>query len=163
MANNRRTNTTQNEYRRSAYVYGNAVRKEVPVYRDNTLRRELERPIERTDRNRNTLQRQKSGLNLGFMAFIVAALAASAYILIGYIQLRSEVTNTTKTISAMESQLNDLRVANDEAYTRINSGIDLDEIKDIAINRFGMIYAQEGQIIVYSDAGNDYMRSVDND
>ncbi len=163
MTENRRTNLSQNEYRKNAYVYGNAVRKTDPVYRDNTVRRELERPEYRNSRKTAASRKTRNGLNLGFVAFIALALFASAYILIGYVQLRSEVTNTTKTISAMESRLNDLRVSNDEAYTRINSGIDLDEIKDIAINRFGMIYAQEGQIIVYSDAGNDYMRSVDND
>ena len=35
---------------------------------------------------------------------------------------------------------------------------DLEEIKRIAISELGMTYAEEGQIILYSSAGTDYMR-----
>lgn len=52
---------------------------------------------------------------------------------------------------------------NDEEYNRINSNIDLEEIKRIAIGELGMTYAGEGQIITYSHVGNDYMRKVSGD
>ena len=59
-----------------------------------------------------------------------------------------------------ESTLNDLKVKNDEAYNRIISGIDLEEIKRIALMELGMVYAQEGQIIEYENKSADYMRQV---
>ena len=55
-----------------------------------------------------------------------------------------------------------MKIANDEAYSRITGNIDLEEIKRIAIGELGMTYAQEGQIITYSNVGNDYMRQVTN-
>lgn len=59
-----------------------------------------------------------------------------------------------------ESELNGLRLSNDEEYNRIISGINLEEIKRIAIGELGMSYAQEGQIIEYENAEGDYMRQV---
>ncbi len=139
------------------YVYGNtALRSEAW--------RELENQPQKRLSNQTRRNREKAlYMNFGYVLFLFAALFTSAVILINYINLQSELTNQTRTISSMESELNTLRVSNDEAYTRVNSKIDLDEIRDIAINKLGMVYATEGQIVVYSDKGNDYMRSVINE
>ena len=58
--------------------------------------------------------------------------------------------------------MNTLKLSNDEEYSRITRSIDLEEIKRIAIGELGMTYAQEGQIVLYDNAGTDYMRSVNN-
>ncbi len=51
-----------------------------------------------------------------------------------------------------------MRLANDEELVRINSSIDLEEIRRIAIGELGMVYATEGQIINYANEGSDYVR-----
>ena len=39
--------------------------------------------------------------------------------------------------------------------------MDLEEVKRVAIQELGMKYAEEGQIIVYSDEGaEDYVRQI---
>ena len=54
---------------------------------------------------------------------------------------------------------NELKQENDEAYNKANSSRDLEEIKKIAIQEYGMQYADQGQIVTYSDeGGNDYVR-----
>ena len=78
-----------------------------------------------------------------------------------YISLQSQITGSVKKIAALESQLNTLKQENDEAYNRANGNLDLDEIKRIAIQEYGMTYATDGQIVTYSDGGgNDYVRQV---
>ena len=47
----------------------------------------------------------------------------------------------------MESELNSLKLSNDEEYSRITSNINLEEVKRIAIGELGMTYAAEGQVI----------------
>ena len=55
-----------------------------------------------------------------------------------------------------------MRQENDEAYSRANSRIDLEEVKRMAIQELGMKYADEGQIVIYSDEGaEDYVRQFD--
>ena len=61
----------------------------------------------------------------------------------------------------MEQELNELTLENNEAYNRISGNIDLEEIKRIAIQEYGMRYVQQGQIITYTDGGgNDYVRQM---
>ncbi len=137
-----------------AYVYGSAVRK-------LDVQRQYEQEPRRRISHETRKNREKArNMSLGYVIFLVAAFCTCAGILINYIQLQSELTNRTKGLAALESQLNNLRLTNDEEYSRIMSSIDLEEIKQVAIAELGMTYAKEGQIITYSSVENDYMRQV---
>ena len=59
-----------------------------------------------------------------------------------------------------ESELNILKLSNDEDYNRIISSINLEDIKRVAIGELGMGYAKEGQIVEYENEEGDYMRRV---
>ena len=72
-----------------------------------------------------------------------------------------ELTTKITEVSRMESELNSLKLSNDEEYSRITSNINLEEIKRIAIGELGMTYATEGQVITYASSSNDYMRQAD--
>lgn len=99
-------------------------------------------------------------MDFGYVVFLALALFVAGYVLIGYIQMQADLTAQVETIAALESQLNNLRLANEEELTRINSSIDLEEIKRIAIGELGMVYATEGQIINYTNEGSDYVRQL---
>ena len=101
-------------------------------------------------------------MSLGYVAFLVLAMCVAGYVLIHYIQLQADITVATEHIASQERELNNLRVANDEELSRITSGIDMEEVKRVAIGELGMVYPQEGQIILYSNEGRDYVRKVDN-
>ena len=74
--------------------------------------------------------------------------------------MQADITTQVETIARLESELNSLRLANDEELTRINSSVDLEEIKRIAIGELGMVYATEGQIVNYTNEGSDYVRQL---
>lgn len=61
-------------------------------------------------------------------------------------------------IAKKESTLNSMKMENDEEYSRIISSVDLEYIKDVAINQLGMRYAEEGQIVEVETQGDDYVR-----
>lgn len=133
------------------YVYGNTVRRE---YRPNPERTLLH--VQEPEK-----RRRKHHMSFGYLIFLSFAVICMVGTLSWYISLRSQITNSIKNISALESQLNTLKQENDEAYNRANGNLELDEIKRIAIQEYGMTYATEGQIIRYSDGGgNDYVRQV---
>lgn len=136
------------------YVYGNTVRKINPF-------KELEQTPVKKPHNEVRKNRDKARhMSAGYVLFLAAALCAAAFILVNYIQLRSDLTTLTKTVADKESSLNSLRLSNDEDYNRIMSSIDLEEIKRIAIGELGMTYAKEGQIVEYENEEGDYMRKV---
>lgn len=148
----RQTGRTTSQREKREYIYGSAVPKvEAPVRRATPTA-----PAHSVKKNRQKARY----MSLSYVAFLCAAMCAAAFILINYIQLQSQVTQLTKTIASKEVELNNLKVANDEAYNRITSSVDLEEIKRIAIGELGMVYAGEGQIVTYTNDRSDYMRQV---
>ena len=99
-------------------------------------------------------------MNPGYVLFLSVALVFAVVTLCGYINLQSDITNQVNAISEMESRYNNLKLTNDEEYNRINSSIDLEQIKAVAIGELGMTYAREGQIISVEDAETDYVRQT---
>lgn len=149
-----KTTKRQTTYRKSAYVQGTAVK-----------RLDVTKEIEAAPRKRLSHATRKNRdkarhMNLGYVLFLVTALSAAGFMLVGYIELQFDITNSVKTISQLESQLNSMRLENDEELNRVESAVDLEEIKRIAIEELGMSYARDGQVIAYSSEGSDYVRQV---
>ena len=82
------------------------------------------------------------------------------FVLVNHVSIKSEITATNEEITALESKLNNMRLENDEDYSRIKNGVDLEDIRMKAIGKLGMTYATEGQIIYYSEMDDDYVRQV---
>ena len=140
----------QNAY----YVQGNTVRKARP---DQEIHRKPKKKVNNSvRRNRD----RAKNMNAGYVLLLWAALVATGIILVYYIGLQSDITNSVKNISTLERQLNSLKVANEEDYSRISSSVDLEEIRRIAIQELGMQYAQEGQIISFASENNDYVKQM---
>ena len=78
----------------------------------------------------------------------------------GYLTLQSDITNSIKNVARLESELNSMKLDNDERYSRINSDINLEEVRRVAIQELGMQYAKEGQIIIFNGEDNDYVRQT---
>lgn len=139
---------------RNRYVHGSAAAKP-------DIRKELEREPRKRLSNTTRKNREKAWhMSPGYVFFLSLALIATGWILINYIKLQSDITNSIKQISSLESELNDLKLANDEAYNRITGSVDLEEVRRIAIQELGMTYAQEGQIITFKSENNDYVKQI---
>lgn len=150
-SNNQRRRTKE---QRENYIQGNTVRK-------LELAAELEIAAPKKLSHSTRKNRDKAlYMNLGYLLFLAAALASAAFVLIGYIRLQSEITLTVKHIANLESEVNNLRLSNEEEYNRAISSVDLEKIRQVAIGELGMRYAKEGQIINVSGEGSDYMRQL---
>ena len=148
--NRSRTTNSRGQY----YVQGNVVRK-------LDVTREIERQPQKRVSNTTRKNREKARhMNAGYVAFLCMALIATGIILVNYIGLQSDITNSVQHISALESELNDLKLANDEEYSRITSSVDLEEIKRIAIQELGMQYAEEGQVVTFASENSDYVKQM---
>ncbi len=133
------------------YVHGNTVRKvNEPVRRNAPYH--VHEP---------SVRKKRHHMSLGYLLFLSIAVVLMGLTLTWYISLQSQITGSVKNIATLQSQLNTLKQENDEAYNRANGNVDLDEVKRIAIQEYGMTYATEGQIVTYSDGGgNDYVRQI---
>ncbi|MCM1047837.1 MAG: cell division protein FtsL [Clostridiales bacterium] len=140
--------------RNSGYVHGSAARR-------LDVTREIEKEPKKKLSNTARKNREKAEhMSPGYVLFLSLALIATGYILLGYIRLQSDITNTIENISSLERELNDLKLANDEEYNRITSSVDLEEVRRIAVQELGMRYADEGQIISFTSDNNDYVKQL---
>lgn len=141
-------------YRNQVYVQGNTARRlqAVPVVKEVPLRKV-------NTRVRKNREKAKH-MSIGSVLSMALAMIAAAFILTRYLGLQADITNSIKHIAALESQLNELKLDNDENYSRITSDINLDEVKRVAIQELGMTYAKEGQIITFNGEGSDYVRQT---
>lgn len=154
----RRTYTSRSKYTRSGgygeyYIDGNTARK-------IDVREEIKKaptPNANPDVQKRVHERHVH-MNMGYVLFLIVAVVVSAYVLVNYINIQAQNTTLKETIARKESQLNSMRMANDEEYSRIISAVDLAYVKDVAINELGMQYAQEGQVVVVETQGDDYVR-----
>ncbi len=152
-ATDRRRQTTQG---RNVYVQGSVVKKldeRIPDRRPREPRKDISHTARK---NRDKAYH----MSLGYVFFLACAIVAVGFILTGYLGLQSDITNSIKNVSRLERELNNLKLANDEEYNRITSSIDIEEVKRIAIQELGMRYAEEGQIIVFSGEGSDFVRQI---
>lgn len=148
--NHNRTAEARGRY----YVQGNAVRK-------LDVTKEIEGQPQKKISNTARKNRERAKhMSAGYVVFLCIALVATGIILANYIGLQSDITNSVQHISTLEKQLNDLKLANDQEYSRITSSIDLEEIKRIAIQELGMQYAEEGQIISFTSENHDYVKQM---
>lgn len=97
-------------------------------------------------------------MNIGYVVFLTFALLLCAVILINYIHLQASVISHINEITRLETELNTLKRSNDEKKNRLESNIDLEYIRQIAIGELGMVYANEDQIILYKTQKHDSMR-----
>ena len=57
----------------------------------------------------------------------------------------------------LQSQIEDLQSDNSARYKEITNSVDLNYIKDVAINELGMSYASEEQVVYNSVENKNYM------
>lgn len=146
---------TGRNYGYGDYVHGSAA----PKF---DIRRQLEevpahRPASQITRKNRAKQYAWS---TAYIVVLTACMGMLVAMLMYRVKLEAMVTSQVDTINTLEKQLNDLKMDNDEEWSRISNSIDMEEIKRIAIGELGMTYAQEGQIVLYADEGVDYMRKV---
>lgn len=143
----------------STYQYGNTVRQfqAVPKPYDTP---EVDKPkiSHRTRKNRD----KAFSMNFGYVMFLAIAVVVTLMVCISYLKIQAEMTQKIKSISSLEKEVADLRSDNDETYNRINNSIDLEHIKQVALEEMGMVYASKDQVVLYDNEASDYVRQYGN-
>lgn len=145
--------------RPGAYVDGNTVRKL------NTMPQRMPAPEEtreqerrrRADRQTRANRERAMRMNPAYLLFLTMAVALSVGVCGLYIKVQSEYNSRRNHVAALESQVLDIRTDNDAALNRIETSVNLEELKDIAMNSLGMVYPSQDQIIYFSVDTDDYM------
>ena len=129
----------------AAYVYGNTVRREVQPIPKRT------EPKRTADRQVNKNRDKALHISAGYVTFLVVAAVVALFVCVKYLQLQSEVATRSDNIVAMQQELIDLKEENTAKQDSILNAVNLEEVKDKAMNELGMVYATSEQIIHYQN------------
>ncbi|MBO4336539.1 MAG: cell division protein FtsL, partial [Lachnospiraceae bacterium] len=122
------------------------VREEIALKPRKTISRQ-------TLRNREKARRMNPGL-VFFFSLIIMVFGVALF---GELSLQAGNVRLRREIASMKSELNNIRMDNDEEESRIMGSVDMQEIKEKAITKLGMQYAQSGQVVEVADATDDYV------
>lgn len=138
------------------------VQKRGAYFEDGNAARRLEevpgRPKKKLSRTVQKNRAKSTNMGKGYIDFLTFVCALATGACVHYIKLTAELTAQKSAQAQLELELNELKADNDAYYSDVMSSVDLDEIRDRAINELGMEYATEDQIKYYVPGNNSYVR-----
>ena len=140
------------------YVYGYAVPK--PAYEPQ---RRTAEPARRQHVSHQVKQNRKKamGINKAYVVFLSVAAILMLVVCVQYVQLRAELTNRSKNITALQEELANLNEANTTKYNAVMDSVNLEEVREKAMDDLGMVYANENQVVEYDNPDGDYIKQYE--
>lgn len=142
-----------------AYMYSNVVAK--PKYEPKKNRSSVKR---RKKVSRQVQKNRNRALHMNAAYVVVPCNCSNNCVAIVryYVRLQSEVTKHSKNVTALQEELADLKEENTTKYNAVVDSVNLDEIREKAINQLGMTYATPDQIMEYDNPASDYVKQYEN-
>ncbi len=149
----------QQRYQAQYYTEGTAARKIArPEYVRPERRMEPELPDYARVRKADSKRGLKFAMNPAFAVFLALAVVATLAACTLMLSMQAKVTEQSNQITYLQSEIETLTDENDAYEARINSSVNLDQIRDTAMNQLGMVYPTEGQVVYYNLTEADYVR-----
>lgn len=130
-------------------VQGNVVRK---IYTEPKER--IQRPTRRLHKKR---RQEGIVLSVPYCLFLAAACICTLILGSYYLQQQALATSSQKNIASLESDLTEMKKVNEDNLNRIETSVNLEEIRNIAINELGMVYATEENVVLYKNTSRNYV------
>ncbi len=140
------------------YVDGSVVRKVQPEQSYGQTGKNQTKKRQKTSRATRKNRERALQMNFGYVLFLAAAGAITVFMCVNYLKLQAENTKLRREVTSLEVNLDEAKLENDADYNRIMANVDMEHVKDVAINKLGMDYAKKGQIVTYSGIDSDYVR-----
>ena len=143
------------------YVQGNTVRQmnAQPLPKERIDRTHIEEERRRKSRRDAARRNRERAMYMSpaRMLFLSACVVLIVIAAVSLVQIQAQTTQRMKHIASLESQLTNLRADNDAKYKEIVTSVDLNYIKDVAINELGMTYASEDQVVYFTIENENFM------
>lgn len=147
------------------YNYGSAVQKLEP---ERELRKRAAgdkrrgKPAEKRTPAPAPAPKRSAGKFFG--SILAAAVLVGFFGFLGSVYLKSEkrVAQAERARNEAQSKLEAQREVNDTLQVEINRKEDLDHIRDLAVNRYGMVQPGQDQIRYYKRVEQGYVRQYEN-
>lgn len=92
------------------------------------------------------------------LIYLTACVIIATILCHNYISLRMDIASISKNIDYMQGELLEISKKNNEEYDRISASIDIEQIRQTALEELHMTYPTNDQVIVISPREDDYVR-----
>ena len=96
-------------------------------------------------------------LTPGYMAFLGLMVGVLFLAVIMVVSFSGQITNAEKKLATMTAQLNTLKSDNSAARVYLEKNVDINEVYEIAVGEYGMVYPSEDQILRYHQNEGSYV------
>lgn len=157
-----------------AYIDGNTARelamqsaqRKEQIHQEYVEQQEEEQEQRRRKRQtRAAVQKNRERalqISPGYVLFLTATMAVMVMVFACYLQLQSDINKSVQNVAALEKEILNLKNDNDAAQKKISNSIDLENIRQRAMNELGMVYPQKEQIEYFDVEEDDYMNQYEN-
>lgn len=97
-------------------------------------------------------------VNRAYVIFLAFISIATVLMCVRYLKLKETITAQIIVNEKLESQLVSIRSENDALLECVNNNVDWDYIRETAVNKLGMKYATEDQIVWYNTEDCCYVK-----
>ena len=111
--------------------------------------------------HRRKRRAESNTLSIPYCIFLTLACVLTLIMGSYYLQQQALSTSSQKKIASLESELAELKKVNADDLNRIETSVNLEEIRDIAINELGMIYATQENVVLYKNTSQNYVSQYD--
>ena len=155
------------------YIDGNAARelatqagqRKEQVHREYVQWQEEEQEQRKRQRQtRAAVQKNRERalqISPGYVLFLTATMAVMVVVFACYLQLQSNLNKSVQNVALLETQLLNLKNENDAVQKKISNSVNLDTVRQKAMDELGMVYPQEGQIEYFEVEHDDYMNQYE--
>lgn len=152
---NARTSSEYPSAHGGVFIDGNTVRKaqEDPrTYRDkSTQKKQVGHQIEKNRKN-------ALSMNAAYVAFLAGAAVIVLIACVWYLQLRFEMAERSVHVTELQHQLSEMKEENTTEYNTVIDSVNLETVREKAVNDMGMECAGSDQIMVYQNPVKDYVK-----
>ncbi|MDO4804943.1 MAG: hypothetical protein Q4A32_09010 [Lachnospiraceae bacterium] len=111
----------------------------------------------RKKRKRAAARKRTDLLSRGYVLFLGIMCIVTVLMCIRYLRLKETITEQNKINQELRVDLKAAREENDALLESIENSVDMNHIREVAMNKFGMKYATEDQVIWYNGEDNGYV------
>ena len=96
-------------------------------------------------------------LTPGYMLFLGAMVGILFLAVIMVVSVSGQITNAEKKLANLTAELNTIKSDNSAARVYMEKNVDINEVYEIAVGEYGMVYPSEDQIIRYHTNEGSYV------
>lgn len=94
------------------------------------------------------------------LSFLLLVAAVASLVIVSglYLQMNNKVTSIQREIKKIQAETEELKRLNDNIENKLYVGMDLEEIRERALNELGMVYPYKNHVVKYQAVSGGYVR-----